>query len=323
MLPAGCCLFNMRYYVRKAAGLLLTLLLVSLITFGVFQILPGNPATIILGVDADPLQLEALEKNMGLDQPLVVRYFNWIMGLLQGDLGTSYRYQQPVAVLLSDALEVTGSLALVTMVLTVAVGVPVGIWLAGHSDKWYSLPLSILSQVSISVPSFCMAIFLISIFSVALKWLPSVGFVSFSDSPIGWLRSLLLPSFALALGTSSVLIRYVKVSITGQQKQDYVRTAYSKGLGRHRVMYGHVVRNSLIPVITVLGMTAADILGGSIIVENVFSMPGIGRLISVSISSRDLPLLQGLTFYLAIIVVICNFAVDLIYSVIDPRIRLT
>lgn len=300
----------------------MTLLLVSFITFGVFQILPGNPAYIILGVDADPLQIEALNKSMGADRPVLVRYWNWLTDLLHGDLGTSYRYQQPVSQLLSSALEVTGSLALVTMVLTALIGIPAGIWLAGHSDKWYSLPLSMLSQISISVPSFCMAIFLISIFTVALRWLPSVGFVSFSESPSGWLKSLILPSAALALGTSSVLIRYVRVSITGQQKEDYVRTAYSKGLGKKQVMYGHVVRNSLIPVITVLGMTAADILGGSIIVENVFSLPGIGRLISVSISSRDLPLLQGLTFYLALIVVICNFAVDLIYSIVDPRIRL-
>ena len=224
--------------------------------------------------------------------------------------------------LISDALEVTGSLAIVTLILTLIIGVLAGVWLADHSDKWYSLPLSMLSQVSISIPSFCMAIFLISIFTVGLKWLPSIGFVSFSESPSGWLKSLILPSCSLALGTSAIVIRYVKVSVNGQRKQDYVRTAYSKGLGKNKVMYRHVLRNSLIPVITIFGMTAADILGGSIIVENVFSMPGIGRLISVSISSRDLPLLQGLTFYLALIVVVCNFIVDLIYSIVDPRIRL-
>ena len=296
----------MNYYIQKVAGLLVTLLLVSFITFSVFQILPGNPAYIILGVDADPMQIEALNKSMGLDKPALVRYIDWIAGLFRGDLGISYRYQQPVAQLISDALEVTGSLAIITLILTLIIGVLAGVWLADHSDKWYSLPLSMLSQVSISIPSFCMAIFLISIFTVGLKWLPS----------------LILPSCSLALGTSAIVIRYVKVSVNGQRKQDYVRTAYSKGLGKNKVMYRHVLRNSLIPVITIFGMTAADILGGSIIVENVFSMPGIGRLISVSISSRDLPLLQGLTFYLALIVVVCNFAVDLIYSLVDPRIRL-
>ena len=312
----------MGYYVKKAAGLLVTLILVSLITFGVFQILPGNPAYIILGVDADPMQIEALTESMGLDLPMYQRYFNWIRGLMAGDLGVSYRYQQPVAELLTSSLEVTGSLAFLSLLLTAAIGIPAGIWLAGHSSKKYSVPLSMLSQISLSIPSFCMGVFLTYLFAVRLKWLPSIGYVSWKSSPVQWLRTLVLPAFSLALGSSAVLIRYIRVSIAGQQKQDYVRTAYSKGLRRNEVMYRHVVRNSLIPVVTILGMMTADILGGSIIVENVFSLPGIGRLISVSITSRDLPLLQGLTLYLAVIVVICNFAVDLIYSVIDPRIRI-
>lgn len=312
----------MRYYVKKIAGLFVTLALVSVITFAVFQILPGNPATVILGVDADPLQLQALTESMGLDRPFYERYFDWVRGVFQGNLGISYRYQQPVSELLTRALEVTGSLAIVTMVLVVLIGIPVGIWLAGHSSKRYSVLFSMISQISLSVPAFCMAVFLTSIFAVNLRWLPSFGFIGFDDDPIGWLRSLLLPALSLALGSSAVLIRYVKVSITNQQKQDYVRTAYSKGLRKRAVMYRHIVRNSLIPVITVLGMTTADILGGSIIIENVFSMPGIGQLISVSITSRDLPLLQGLTLYLAVIVVSCNFAVDIIYSIVDPRIRL-
>lgn len=312
----------MGYYCRKIGGLLITLVLVSLITFGVFQVLPGNPAYIILGVDADPLQIEALEQSMGLDQPLFQRYFNWIQGLFLGDLGTSFRYRQPVAQLISDGLEVTGSLAVMTIFLTVLIGIPSGIWLAGHSNKKYSVGLSMLSQISLSIPAFCMGIFLINLFSVRLNWFPSIEYISWRDNLAGCIRSLFLPSLSLALGTSAVLIRYVKVSITNQQKQDYVRTAYSKGLRKHRVMYGHVVRNSLIPVITIMGMLTADILGGSIITENVFSLPGIGRLISVSIASRDLPLLQGLVLYLAVIVVLCNFAVDFIYSVADPRIRL-
>ena len=312
----------MMYYCRKAGGLLVTLALVSLITFGVFQILPGNPAYIILGVDADPMQIEALEQSMGLDKPLYQRYFSWIRGLFAGDLGTSFRYQQPVSQLITSGLTVTGSLAVMTMLMTVLIGIPAGIWLVGHGGRKYSVGFSMLSQISLSVPAFCMGIFLINLFSVRLKWLPSIGYISWAEDPAGCMRSLLLPSLSIALGSSAVLIRYVKVSVTNQQKQDYVRTAYSKGLRKSKVMYRHVVRNSLIPVITILGMLTADILGGSIITENVFSLPGLGRLISVSISSRDLPLLQGLVLYLAVIVVLCNFAVDLVYSVVDPRIRL-
>lgn len=312
----------MGYYCRKIGGLFVTLLLVSLITFGVFQILPGNPAYIILGVDADPLQIEALTKSMGLDLPSYQRYINWMTGLFKGDLGISLRYQQPVSLLIGQGIKVTGMLAVVSILLTVAMGLPIGIWLASHSEKKYAVGLSMLSQLSLSIPAFCMGIFLIHIFSVQLKWLPSINYVPWSESPVGCIKSLLLPGFSLALGSSAVLIRYVKVSVTNQKKQDYVRTAYSKGLGKRRVMYGHIVRNSLIPVITILGMTIADILGGSIITENIFSLPGIGRLISVSINSRDLPLIQGLVLYLAVIVVVCNFLVDVVYSLIDPRIRL-
>lgn len=312
----------MGYYCRKIGGLFVTLLLVSLITFGVFQILPGNPAYIILGVDADPLQIEALTKSMGLDLPSYQRYINWMTGLFKGDLGISLRYQQPVSLLIGQGIKVTGMPAVVSILLTVAMGLPIGIWLAGHSEKKYAVGLSMLSQLSLSIPAFCMGIFLIHIFSVQLKWLPSINYVPWSESPAGCIKSLLLPGFSLALGSSAVLIRYVKVSVTNQKKQDYVRTAYSKGLGKRRVMYGHIVRNSLIPVITILGMTIADILGGSIITENIFSLPGIGRLISVSINSRDLPLIQGPVLYLAVIVVVCNFLVDVVYSLIDPRIRL-
>ena len=312
----------MRFYLRKAVGLVITVVLVSAIAFGVFQILPGNPAYIILGVDADPLQVEALSKSMGLDKPIFERYLEWILNLFRGDLGISYRYQQPVNGLMWDALGVTGSLCLITMIFTVLIGIPVGVWLARHSRKKYSVPVSMVSQISISIPSFCMGIFLIHLFSVRLKWLPSIGYTSWKEGIFLWLRSLLLPALSIALGSASILIRYVRVSIAKEQKQDYVRTAYSKGLRAAKVMYGHILRNSLIPVITVLGMTTADILGGSIIIENVFSIPGIGRLISASIMSRDLPLLQGLTLYLALIVVLCNFAVDIIYSIVDPRIRL-
>lgn len=312
----------MAYYLRKVAGLLLTLLLVSLITFAVFQILPGDPATVILGVDADPVQLARLRESMGTDLPLPVRFWNWFLGALRGDLGMSYRYQQPVSQLIGSGLSVTVSLALFSLLLTVVIGLPVGIFLAHHGKKIYAAPVSFLSQLGLSMPAFCVSIVLISIFSVRLRWLPSLGYVPWSQSPVGCLRSLLLPSLATAFGTSAVLIRYVRASVARQEGEDYVRTARSKGVPGGRLMRSHVLRNSLIPVLTIFGMIVADVLGGSVIVESVFSLPGIGRLVATSISTRDLPLIQGLVLYLAGIVVLCNFAVDLLYSVIDPRIRL-
>ncbi len=311
----------MSYYVRKLAGFLITLLLVSLVTFAVFQILPGDPATVILGVDADPVQLQRLRESMGADQPLPTRFLNWMAGLFRGDLGISYRYRQPVAELISGGLSATVLLGVFSLILTAVIGIPVGVWLAHHGKKAYAAPVSFLSQLGLSVPAFCVSIVLISVFSVGLNWLPSMGFVPWSQSPLQCLRSLLLPALAIAFGSSAVLIRYVRASVSRQEGEDYVRTARSKGASRGRILRGHVLRNSLIPVLTIFGMLVADVLGGSIIIENVFSLPGIGKLIATSISTRDLPLIQGLTLYLAGIVVVCNFAVDILYSVIDPRIR--
>lgn len=312
----------MAYYARKTAGFLVTLLLVSLVTFAVFQILPGDPATAILGVDADPAQVEQLRKEIGADQPLPQRFLSWAGGVLRGDLGTSYQYRQPVLKLISGGLSATVSLAVFSLVLTALIGIPTGLWLARHGKKLYAAPVTFLSQLGLSVPAFCMSIVLIEIFSVQLKWLPSLGFTPWAEGPVKCLKSLLLPALAISFGSSAVLIRYVRASVSQQEEEDYVRTAKSKGAPPGRVMWGHVLRNSLIPVLTIFGMIVTDVLGGSIIIENVFSLPGIGRLISTSIATRDLPLIQGLVLYLAGIVVVCNFVVDLLYSVIDPRIRL-
>ena len=312
----------MRYYLRKLIGHVVTLILVSLVTFFVFQILPGDPALIILGLDADVNQIEALNRTLGLDRPLTERYISWIKGLFNGDLGISIRYNQSVSSLIGQGLKVTALLALYSMIFTVAIGIPVGLFLASHSRKKYSIPISIVSQLSLSIPSFCMGILLISIFSVRLNLLPSIGYTPISEGFFKSFKSLLLPSLSIALGSSAILIRYVRVSVLKEMGKDYVRTARSKGLSKRRIMYAHVLKNSLIPVITILGLLTADILGGSIIIENIFSLPGIGRLITVSISSRDLPLIQGLVLYLSLIVVICNFIVDLVYSLVDPRIRL-
>lgn len=263
------------YYIRKVAGFLVTLFLVSILTFAVFQILPGDPALVILGVDADPMQIEQLHQEMGIDQPIHIRFLSWIGGVLQGDLGTSYRYHQPVSDLIGNAFGVTTQLAVFSLVLTAVVGIPVGIWLAHHSKKPYALPVSLLSQLGLSVPAFCFSVLLINIFSVQLKWLPSMGYTPFTQDPIACLKSLTLPSVAIAFGSAAVLIRYVKVSVMEQERQDYVKTAQSKGVPSKKILRGHVLRNSLIPVLTIFGMTITDVLGGSIIIENVFSLPAL------------------------------------------------
>lgn len=303
----------MNYYVKKVLDFLTTLLLVTLVTFFTFQLLPGNPALAILGPDAEQAQIENLEKQLGLDLPVPVRYLNWIKNASHGDFGISYKYNQNVGLLIKESFKTTAALAFLTLLLSVLIGVSFGILFAANRKKRFMKPLMYFNQIWISVPSFCTALLLILVFSVFLRILPSMGISGFS--------SFILPSFSLAFGSGAILARYVKSSIENELRQEYVKTARSKGLSENQIIIKHVLRNALIPSITTVGLIAAEIFGGSIIVENVFSLPGIGKLLTTSISSRDFPLLQGLTLYIAFITLICNFAVDVLYSIVDPRIR--
>lgn len=311
------------YLLKKLLSVVITLLIISLLTFCVFQILPGNPAYIILGVDADPLQVQALSKEMGLDLPLHQRYIQWVIGLFNGDLGQSLRYQVPVIKLIRESLPVTVSLTILSLLMTTVLVIPISIYLAKNNNKRLPTFISALMQVGIAVPSFWLAIMLIMVFAVALRWFPSGDFIPYTQSVLGAVHSLILPAAAISIGTTAVVIRYLKNTLLDQMSMDYVRTARSKGLTKNKVLYVHVLKNALLPTITILGMIAVDVLGGSIIVENVFNLPGIGRLITSGVGNRDFPLVQGLVFYLAFTVVVINFFVDLLYTVIDPRIRLT
>ncbi len=310
------------YLGKKLLSALAALVVISLLTFLVFQILPGNPALIILGVDADPLQVEALEQLMGIDKPMLQRYVEWLGGLVGGDLGLSLRYRVPVTDLIASALPVTVTLTLLSLLITIIIVVPVSVYLATHNNTIAATFLSALTQLGVSVPSFWLAIMLILVFSVMLHWFPSGEVIPFSQSVTGALRSLVLPAVAISIGTTAVVIRYLKSTILDEMHMDYVRTARSKGLSRNTVLYRHVLKNALLPAITILGMITVDVLGGSIIVENVFNLPGIGRLITSGVGNRDFPMVQALVFYLAATVVVINFLVDLLYTAIDPRIRL-
>lgn len=312
----------MKYVLKKTGILIVTLILVSLITFGVFQILPGDPVLVMLGVDADPAKADVLRGQLGLDIPLPLRYLNWVTGLLHGDLGRSYKYAMPVKDVLLQRIEPTVILALMTIGITAAVGIPLGILLAQHDKKWYGGLFAGLSQLGLAIPAFWFGIVLILLFAVHLQILPSGGYKSWSANPSDCLQSLLLPSVALSFGTTATLIRYLRNAVLDQIDMDYVRTARSKGLTERTVVYIHVLRNALIPVLTIFAMLITDILSGSIIIETVFAIPGLGSLITASITSRDFPLLQSAVMYLAALVVIINTIVDLLYAWIDPRIRI-
>ncbi len=301
----------MKTYLGKALNFFTSLFLVTLVTFLTFQVLPGDPATAILGADAEEAQIIQKRAELGLDQSLYIRYFKWIGGVLHGDLGNSYRYDQKVFDLIKGSLKTTAALAFLSLLITVVLGLFFGILFAATRKNRFFIALSTISQIWVSIPSFCTGILLILVFTVTFNLLPSVDY----NGP----SSLILPSFAIALGSSSILCRYIKTSIENELKQDYVRTARSKGLNETQVIFRHVLRNALLPSITTLGLITADIFGGSLIVEKVFSLPGIGSLIIKSISDRDFPLIQGLTLYLAFLTLFCNFAVDMLYSIIDPR----
>lgn len=312
----------MSFYVRKVFSLLTTLFIVSVITFMVFQILPGDPASIILGPEADPLQIAAMHERLGLDAPPLMRYLDWMGNAFTGDLGESIRFNQPVTTLIGSRIIPTASLALLTLVLTLLIGIPLGLFITNHHSDHSGTIISFISQIGMAVPSFWMGILLIMLFSITFRVLPSGGYVPITESLSQWLRSIILPSLSLALGTSAVLIRYLKTSMIGELKKQYVQTARGKGVSELQILYKHVLRNALIPTLTILGMLVIDILGGSIITENVFNIPGLGHLIVNAINSRDLPLIQGLVLYLATIVVSFNFVVDILYSFVDPRIRI-
>ena len=312
----------MRYALRKVVAFVITLFIVSLLTFGVFQVLPGNPVEIMLGVDADPLQVQHLTEELQLDRPMAERYINWVQGAFTGDLGNSVRYQVPVADMLKSSLPVTISLALLSIGITVLVVVPVSMYIAKNRNKKRGIILSAFTQLGVSLPSFWVAILLIFFFSVILHLLPSGDYIPFSESPSGFFKSMILPSLAISIGTSSTIIRYLKNTLLDEMNLDYVKTARSKGLNYRETMYRHVLKNALLPALTILGMLVVDVLGGSVIIENIFNLPGIGRLITSGVGNRDFPLVQGVVFYLAITVLFVNLLIDIAYTLIDPRIRL-
>ena len=311
----------MSFYVRKIGSLLVTLFLISFITFLVFQILPGDPASIILGIDADPLQLEAMREELGLNEPFLVQYGTWLKNALTLDFGTSIRFHMPVSELILSRIPITISLSILTLVMTLGIALPLSLLIIRKKGVMGQV-ISNLSQISIAIPSFWMGIMLILLFSVTLSVFPSGGYIPLKENPLEWLKTLFLPSLSIALGSAALLIRYLKTSMLDEMHKLYVQVARSKGLSEKKIINKHILKNALIPTLTILGMLIVDILGGSIITENVFNLPGLGNLIVTAITSRDLPLIQGLVLYLGSIVVTFNFIVDLLYSIVDPRIKI-
>lgn len=313
----------MAYIIRRVMLFIVTVALVSLITFAVFQVMPGDPIRIMLGPDADEAQIATLKAQLGLDQPLHTQYFEWIKGLMTGDLGQSIRFSKPVSELILDRLPVTISLAIMSLTIIVVVAIPLGIFVAKRQNKLSDVVLSTVTQLGMAIPSFWLGMLLILYLGMNFEFFSVSGYVPWTQSATGALGALLLPAMTIAIPQIAVKFRYVRNAILEQLRLDYVRTLRSKGIKEKQVLYKHVLRNSMIPILTIFGLITAEVIAGTIIVEQVFGLPGIGKLLITSISYRDFPLVQGIVMYITFAVVFINFLVDILYSILDPRIRLT
>lgn len=300
--------------------MVMTVIIVMVITFFVFEILPGNSALIRAGTNATQAQIEAMEKEMGLDQPLPVRFISWIANLLKGDLGTSWSFDRPVASLILSRFGVTLGLTIYTMVLSVLISVPIGLYTGLNRRNNKGFIAGLATQIGMAVPSFWLGLMMVLFFGLTLNLFTPGRFVAFSRNPLFWLYQMLFPALALAIPRIAVLVRYLHSFISEQYDSSYVTTARSKGVTEKNILKRHILKNSLIPMLTVLGILIAEIIGGSIIVENIFNLPGLGRLLISAISLRDFPLIQGMVLLISVSVIVTHTILDIVYSKIDPRI---
>ncbi len=309
------------YFLKRAIILILTVILVSMAIFAVLMVIPGDPAQIILGIHATPETLEALRHRLGLDRSVIAQYLSYMKGLAMGDLGRSITYDVPIHSLIFTRLQVTAPLAILSMIFAVFMSIPMGIYAALHRNQVGDYGIMVFSQVGLAVPAFWAGILLVLLFAVTLQWLPAGGFYSWGGDPTKALKSLLLPALSLGFVRAAVLTRMTRSSMLEILGEDYIRTARSKGLSERVVVYKHAFRNAVIPVVTIMGLQVGDLLAGAIIIENVFHLPGVGRLVFEAIGQRDLPVVQGVVLFIAVLIVIINFLTDIAYGYLDPRIR--
>lgn len=309
------------FIIRRLFALTITLFFVSVLVFAVIRIIPGDPALIIMGTEGSPEATERLREAMGLNRPLVVQYLEWIGQAVRGDLGQSIQYDVPVGGLIISRLQVTLPLTLLAAMFMFAAAIPLGIFAATHQRRWGDYLTMILSQLGVAIPSFWAGLLLILLFSVRLGWVQAGGFDGWAGGVWPALKSLLLPALALGLFQFAVLARMTRSALLEVLREEYVKAARAKGLGERSVLVKHALRNALIPVVTVAGLQLGQLMAGSIILESVFYLPGLGRLALGAINARDLPVVQGVVLFVASLIVMINVAVDILYGFLDPRIR--
>lgn len=312
----------MKYFAKKTVTLIITLFIVSLLAFLAIQVIPGDVASSKLGTSGTPEQIEAMRESLGLNRPVLTRYWDWLTAFLQGDFGTSYAYSLPVRDMISQKLPITGILVLMAFAFTVLLSFPLGIVTARHEGGAFDRIMTVLNQVIMSIPPIFVGILLSFVFGTILHLFINGRFVSYTQSVPDFLIYMIFPALSIALSRTAMTVKMLRSSLLSEMGQNYIRTAYSRGHSRDTALRRHALKNAVIPVIAFLGITAAEMVAGSIVIEQVFNVPGIGRLLLASIGSRDFPVVQAIVVILAAWVVLVNFIADLLSQYMDPRIRL-
>lgn len=310
-----------KYIAQKLLATIPVMLLVSAGVFLLLQLIPGDPVSAMLGENATPEAYASLRRELGLDRPLPEQYIRWLGRVLTGDLGRSIRSGQPIAAALGNAIAPTAQLTVLALLFAVVVGLPAGIIAAVRPGSLPDVLLNLIALIGVSMPTFWSGLLLIFLFSLGLGWLPPSGYASFSQSPVESLKFMILPMIALGSTVAAVVMRQTRASMVEVLSNDYIRTAYSKGLVEHWVILRHALWNALIPVITVVGLTGGLLLGGAVITETIFAIPGLGRVIVTAIFERDFPTVQAGALLIATTVIMMNLAVDVLYAYVDPRVR--
>jgi peptide/nickel transport system permease protein len=310
-----------KYILSRLISMIPVLILVSLVVFFIVHLTPGDPALVMLGEERNPETLAAMRHELGLDLPIPVQYGIWFGNVLRGDLGHSIRNHQPVLEAIIQRLPTTIELTLFALLISLGIAIPTGIISATRRGSGSDLVATTLALLGVSMPSFFLAILLIFAFSLYLRWLPPIGFTPILEDPVANLKGMILPSITLGTATAAIVARLTRSSLLEVLNQEYVRTARAKGLSERTVIWGHALKNAMIPVLTIVGLQVGALLGGAVITETIFVLPGVGRLAVDSIFSRDFPILQGVVLFISLVYLFANLAVDVLYAFLDPRIH--
>ena len=311
----------LQFFLKRLMALVLTLVVASGVIFLCLEIVPGDPALYMLGLNAQDDTLAALRAELGLDMGPLARYWAWVSGMVVGDFGISYTYRTPVAEMVAERLKVSLPLAVYALTLSTAIAFPAGIWAASRRGRGADIAVMGVTQLGVAIPNFWFAMLMVLVFAIQLRWFNAGGFAGWEAGVGPALKSLTLPAIALALPQASILARVMRSALLESLNEDYVRTARAKGLSRGQALWRHALRNALIPVLTIIGLQFAFLMAGAIIIENVFYLPGLGRLVFQAISARDLIVVESVVMLLVFAVVVVNFLVDIAYAIVDPRLR--